>query len=876
MASSASLLARRASQSIRLSPALSSLTRCKRSLPGTASIAFATTQQQRPQYFSSERAQSDPLHVPTTDSVSAAGISAASSATVPGSQDDLAASVKDKDIGVKRRVSIYDIDHYRLRDIDNILDFEHLVDQLECMPTLTSEDIGPLLVPLTRRTCEIGFGRKGAELTERVLFHCLSRLPPDYTQRAAQDMLPHPNSTMYNRAIIAWGNLRTLEAAQQAEKIFQLMMAEYLQEAEWVRTQQQQEQAAMSTNTDHVAKEWIVQAPKPCRRCYKSVLRAWAVSGAPNGPSRAYEILMEMERLSDISRIVSGKQGKEGIDNDMNSVLFGVPKDRGSMVASRPFPLSIERPDQAAYNAVLSAYAKAFILKEPHALNRIKDLVQHMDVLYEATGDEEFTLDWISYHSILRAYSKYAAYSRGPLDRAFVLGVEDTLCRIHKDEKRYRKQGKTPISAHLSMPWAYGVAVEAWTKTLPVAEGIQRADDIIMALLGKKDLKGLPNPPVGPWPRQDTIMLVIRGWQRSGLPEREKRIQRLLRVVVETPYDRVHFLNESMESWTTSNWEHAPEVVEKMLEWSFSRMTKYFKPTGQTFGIAIKAWLRSDSDQAPYRAELILQKLVQIYDKTKDPYFKPRDVHLRYVMNAWMNRCHIDHRLYGLAGNHYPAEHIQSMLSLYRGADWIVNVEGHYAMAIRGWAKHRVAEGEAEPNPLHRAVALLNELNDITGNLDTYASNWVIEACCRRQPTMEARREAYDIALDTFRRSKRNSRTFVVLMKALRTQIPTFDEKHLQLVEELFRECCSSGMVHQDLVWQVASIANESMLHRLFGVPYQYANFVVQSRNNRSGVTTEGEMWNANPPTMLLIQNLPSEWSVRVSSNITRPQAAKK
>jgi hypothetical protein len=903
------LLARASSRSLRSSARLATnqysgvslASRSKRALPRTlwSQNHFSTSEQYTPQ----DSASATPASLQTATLTTAA---ATDDELSPRESD----STADKDHGVKGRISIYDIDYYRLRDIDNIEDLESLVDQLESMPTLTSEDIGPLLVPLTRRTCELGFGMRGAEITERVLFDCLSRLPPNYADRNPEH--PYPVSTMYNRAIIAWGNLRTQEAAQRAEKIFQLMMSEYNQEADWVRKQNKKQQQAVDGSNDGIFH--TVRAEQPDRRCFKSLLRAWAISGAPNGPARAYEILLEMERLSDVSQVLQSiklkkelekqQQQLQQVDNneetpldgvgekvisnvkmDGSAVPFGVVNNDGGAVpfgrpqegAGSASPLQIERPDQACYNSVLSAYAKAMVLKHPHALNRIKHLIDRMAALYEATGDEEYTLDWISYHAVLRAYSKYAAYSADALDRSFVEEVEAILRQIYRDDQRMLRLGKRPITENLSMSWAYGVAIEAWTKTLPIAEGVQRADDIIMALLGNKKLENLPDPGRG-WARQENIIQVVRTWQRSGLPESDERIERLMRVVVESPYERIHFLHDSMEAWVKSDWELAPEVIEKMLEWSFTRMdNSSCRPTGETFMIAIKAWLRSKSEGAPYRAELILQKLVQIYEQERDPYYRPREVHLRYVITAWMNRCEDGRRYYGLAGNNmYPAEHVEGLLVLYRNADWNENMYGVYAMAIRTWAKQRVAPGEHEPNPLRRSVALLNELGEKTGRFDAYTCNFVLEACCRGQQTVEGRREAYAIAMDTFSRGKRNPRTFVLLMKVLRAQILEFDKVQQQLVEDLFHECCSMGFLSQDMVWEIASIATPSLLNKLFKVSHQYANFVVQVRDHRArGVSISG-VWTENPPTDLLVQNLPKQWSVRIKDNPARPQAVAK
>jgi hypothetical protein len=129
--------------------------------------------------------------------------------------------------------------------------------------------------------------------------------------------------------------------------------------------------------------------------------------------------------------------------------------------------------------------------------------------------------------------------------------------------------------------------------------------------------------------------------------------------------------------------------------------------------------------------------------------------------------------------------------------------------------------------------------------------------------------------MDTFRRGKRNQRTFVLLVKVLRAQILAFDLTQQKIVEDLFHECCSKGYLSQDMVWEIASIATPSMLNKLFKVSHQYANFVVQVRDNRAGGAVIS-VWTENPPTALLVQNLPKTWSVRTKDNVARPQAAKK
>ena len=147
------------------------------------------------------------------------------------------------------------------------------------------------------------------------------------------------------------------------------------------------------------------------------------------------------------------------------------------------------------------------------------------------------------------------------------------------------------------------------------------------------------------------------------------------------------------------------------------------------------------------------------------------------------------------------------------------------------------------------------------GELPSFPSNWMLDTCCRPQATLERRRESYHAAIHTFRRMKRNARSYVLMIQVLRAQMESLDEDHVEIVEGLFRECCAEGKLTQDLVWLVADIMTPEAIQRLFGVSHQCATsfeflFFFLSKGAQPQIR-----WNGSPPSALLIENLPSEWS---------------
>ena len=875
------------------------------------------------------------------------------------------------------KYSIYDLDAASIRNITDIDAIADVIDQLEKMDSIEANDVGPLIMPLSRITSQKKHGERGAKLTERLLLTCLGRLPLNifdrYTIRstytetvvpnkfstvlATKEWIPnavttndtdhgdassrlqpghdqsiirigsklsYPPEDLFNRAIIAWGNLGNSVGLHQAESMFQLQVEEYVRELEFLRYHQiknkQQKQILQANNNQSdlpfMGLNPELQLPPepfaapPGRKAYKSLIRAWAVSGEKNAAAKAYELMREMEHLSGVQELLHQPR-----DTDL-----------------RPFPPipPIAMPDRGTYNLVLNVYAKSFALHQTIILDRVKKIVQRMHDLHAATNDDEYILDAYSYISILQVYQKYI-YQCPTLEYQYLDELYTIMRQIHNEIERRKtlppdlqeklKASKRALDGNpstankkkdisiffpMSMSWAYGIVVDALLKSQPLYRTIFMADDIVVAMTGRQNRintlpdngentdgsnTSLPVPIFIPheicvkcWPQHDTLMRVVEGWGRSGLPLATERIEHLMYVVVaDAHYPRVFFLNETMETWCNSAWHFAPFVVENLLQRGLEKTTHvHNKPTGQTFAIAIRAWMKSNKREAPYRAELLFQHMLHLYEFKEDSWYRPKETHLRYVFTAWLNRTQTGETYDGIGGKGlYPAEHIEKFIFWVRDREWFRSfAEAIHSMAIRAWSKQKLPAASssdpavAPPNPVQHASLLWHSFADTFvpagEQVPPYPCNWVLETCCIVQPTKALQIEAYDVAISTFQRCKHNARSYVLMVQVLRAQVKEMDDLHRSVIEDLFRRCCFAGLLTQEMVMHVVAITdNPETIQRLLGLSYQIAQLILQHQKN---LESRGQkLSDERLPNALMVQNLPKEWSMNAKVSTPQP-----
>jgi hypothetical protein len=806
-----------------------------------------------------------------------------------------------------------------------------------------------------------------------------------------QSKLSYPTEGLFNRAIIAWGNLANSAGLHRAESLFQLQVEEYVRELEFVRYHQlkqkkQKNPPKFNTHRDSydnndnthfnndddnvnntmpfMGMNPELQLPPepfaapPGRKAYKSLIRAWVVSGEKNSAAKAYELLREMEHLSGVQE------------------LLQQPRDT-SLRPLPPIP-PIEMPDLGVYNLVLSIYAKSFALHQPLILDRVKKIMYRVQDLKEATKSDEYRLDAYSYIAILQTYSRHihqcTTLEYKYLDELYTIirGIHDEIARRkslppteHHEKwefylKRRLDQNHPPkprkkdtvIFFPMSLSWAYGVVVDALLKSQPLYRTIFLADEILVAMTGRRNrVNTLPtshdndddsgggggvgihnlrdtrddgeNVSTMPsihipyeictqlWPQHDTLMRLVVAWSQSRLPQAKERIEHVVQLVVaDAHFPRLYFLHEKMESWSNSNWHFSPYVVENLLHRGLENSTHvHNKPTGQTFAIAFKAWMRADHRDGAHRAELLLQHLLYLYEVNEDSWYKPREVHLRYIITNWLNRCKSGQRYDGISGKDlYPAEHIEKLTFWFRDRPWFRPfAENVFSMAIRAWSMQQMPASTSgdvsndivlssnlyhnmdnnmdnhtndnvddnaeqrnasllQPNPVEHAVKLLDSFATSfvpDGELiPPYPCNWVLETCAQVQPTLERRLEAYEAGIQTFQKCRQNSRSYTLTVQVIRNQVQELNDSHRAVIEDLFRKCCLTGLLSQDMVLQVVATATTpEPLQRLFGLSYQLAQLIIQShQQDPKAFAREDRI-----PQALLIQNLPQEWSIKAT-----------
>jgi hypothetical protein len=479
----------------------------------------------------------------------------------------------------------------------------------------------------------------------------------------------------------------------------------------------------------------------------------------------------------------------------------------------------------------------------------------------------------------------------------------------------------------MSIHWAYEVLISALLRThqasserFEISKHLLKADGYAMMLLGQQ-----PPPDDFPFPQSATIrsnqaydtnlsparlMHLVRTYEncRSNEHSRKassKRIDELIQIYASgVSYKRVYFLNEAMEYLQKSNWAYAPELVEAMLVQAVNKdlYNRAKEPTriyatSQTFAVAIKAWLSSKVAHAAFRAEVILHNLVSVFENTqydgghkslRDRY-KPTDAHLHYVMMAWAKRAgshalQTDQpvplmpsrglRFCGMAGeNKYAAEHCEGVLRRYEFQPWVGNVSGHYATAMRAWAHQQFdSDDSGRPDATGHLIVLRDDLQRRTKNISAYNCNWVLEACARPQKSYAERLRSYEVAVDTFHRALRNERSYVLLLKAIRTQVFSFDIDNLSVAEAVFHDCCKNGLLTQDLVWEISCIVSPETLQRMFGIPYTLAVAIKEAGVCATPDGIPANWSRGSPPKSLLVGNLPPEWSAKVQKINRRPQ----
>lgn len=536
----------------------------------------------------------------------------------------------------------------------------------------------------------------------------------------------------------------------------------------------------------------------------------------------------------------------------------GVPALLGEVESTKEAAVAV--PDLAVYNLVAMAYAKSPMNIHPHKPMRVLEIFERVKQLHGVTGTHE--LDGHSYVALFLAHrtllrmkqSVNAAELTGRIESLLDAvhervkkGVQEPLQQQSVDRKRsldgndFVNRDSDAVLFPLSMSWAYEIMIEAYLKSNQNDKAIQMVTDMIHGTNGVHPCS----------PRNSTLVMLTH----RLTPEQRTTI--LQRCILAKEYKRVHFLHVDMEDWASLPAPQPPyiaELVEAMLLHAFANFNaKRNKPTGLTFRIAIKAWMRcGDKQLGLTHIDNLMTEMMNV--SKVDSWYSIREVHVRLWMTAYAALCRTGQRYAVSGATLYPAEHCERILTLSRPLCTRLNVEASFvAIAIRAWANQ---EGDDidELQRLERVNSLLNSLK--SDEIPVYPANWVLSTCCRDYNEIGEQQRAYQIASSIFMRKDihLNSRSYELMVEIVHKI-----RRDEVLVMELFRRACLAGMVSQELVWRVAELVTSADdLQKLFHLNYSFAQMIVSHKN-----TFRSEM----PPSALRLENLPREWSANRDRN---------
>jgi hypothetical protein len=248
---------------------------------------------------------------------------------------------------------------------------------------------------------------------------------------------PFLHANVYVKVMLACGNLRTPAAAERVHRLFRLMMSEYQAEVQYLHNISIAALSATTTSSSSsfVPPRIVVESPTPRMENFKTLLRAYAISGSGlQGALQAHEILNLMENLSGC--VISSSHS---VSSSSSSLAPGAGAGAGAAMESglgvlgsggpRPateliegvLSLRLEKPpDLQSYTAVLAAYSKCgSIQHHQHStqiLQRARILWERMLYLQQEhrlkrkpnqTDYDYFELNWFCYYPMLQIYHNH-------------------------------------------------------------------------------------------------------------------------------------------------------------------------------------------------------------------------------------------------------------------------------------------------------------------------------------------------------------------------------------------------------------------------------------------------------------------------------------
>ena len=727
-------------------------------------------------------------------------------------------------------------------------DLELLTNQLEEVETLNQSDILLLINPLVEACSRLQQKDKAADLSERILFNCLARIPSDIATRFQDNHTetgtdvssswPYPSQELYTKVMTIVGGLRSEDAANRVNRLFRLMTAEY--RAELLYTQQ----------AIKIPNHASVKSAAPSMSTFKTLLRAWSVSRTAMGAKEAENVLVEMEELS-------GRRG---------DISGHTPNTNKSKVRN----FSIAPPDIECYNMVLTAYSRVSSKHHPLVANRFCALFRRMRQLEDAGN---FSLDWFSYRAYLKCVQGIMDHSNESLDDTIVADLERIVPQLatvaipNSFFSLHHSEGVHPRA------WAFSIVIKGLLHKTVAESRVRTADRLVRERIGVDafldDILEDDVSRAQMWQSAETLVALTVAWRQSQLVGSEDALKRVQSWAIQSSYLTLHHRHIAMQVWSDSRSPEAPQIVQALLDGTLHPSSPH-RPTRQTFTIAMHTWIRSNQANLANKVEHILFTMRDKYREEHDARYIADDTHLNLVLKAWQALCTDGQQYTGENGFLYPAQHACAHLDHMQASNgWNPRNYGHYSTCLKAWASQVVKEDDHDTFPAREAAFLLSVMQHRSGACPPAPHcNMVLLACARDDIPPTRRFEAYEIALDTFNKGNRDTFSYILAVVIVKLSVFELKQDHLDFIESVVRTCRDSGQLTQALIYEAIEVLGKTQLESLFHFPPSYVDMILENRSTRL-VRKDGKKlrWTGQIPHGLNTMNLPKSWSRNTESS---------
>jgi hypothetical protein len=416
---------------------------------------------------------------------------------------------------------------------------------------------------------------------------------------------------------------------------------------------------------------------------------------------------------------------------------------------------------------------------------------------------------------------------------------------------------------------SYNNIINAWCHT-ETEDAPERAEFILKALLLRRskhsmeDRDIITSHPLVSTIRPDivTFNLVLNAWAKSCQLQSGERAERLLNFMTNHASGENKFIpinhmkvsmndldiepdvisyNSTMNAWSKCGHENAVYRAENVL----NRLIDEYKKTGKvvpnsiSFSTPMQAWSKTCDPDCGERAEALFNKLVELYQETGDESLKPTQSCYASLVAAYCNQAIITSQMQPFEkaidaldrlqneGGHKPKTSYYNMLlsvpSKMNGDESI-----KFNIAIK--AKSILFEMQSESDGRFIPRPDISSFNNVIRGFQNYEDE-------RRK------REALFSVLDTFNMlceyssCEPNYQTYIQLLKAIQLCLEDDTRDRAILCEEIFRKCCESGLLTNAVLKIVENTLPRQSIQR------------IEACKTSSG------------PGPLTVYNLPPEWS---------------